>query len=288
MMKRSVLYCLLPILAGCSLFYQKDKGEPSYIHIPAIDLVTNPAQEGTNSHNIRDVWVFIDGNVQGVYPLPTTFPVLREGTVTLRMNAGIAVNGISATRSIYPFYRQIDTTITLVKGRTDTLRPVVSYNSQITFGYMEDFESQGFSLRTTGRSDTSFLPRQTLAPGEAFEGVGAMGFAVDNRASAFWCETIQAFSFPGGGGRAVFLELNYRNNIPFDVGLQIIEADGQFIDQPLVTLAASGSTWRKQYINFTPFIQGRSGVTYRVIFNARHTGGAEPGRVFVDNLKLLW
>lgn len=288
MSKKSVLLCLMPLLAGCSLFYEEDKGVPAYIHIPAIELVTNPAQEGTSSQNIRDVWVFVDGNVQGVYPLPTTFPILRDGPITFKLNAGIAVNGISATRAIYPFYRQYDTTMVLVRGRTDTIRPVTTYNSQITFGYMEDFESQGFSLRTTNQSDTTFLPRETLAPGEAYEGVGAMGFAVDGRASNFMCETIQAFNFPGGGGRAIFLELNYRNNIPFDVGLQIIEADGQFIDQPLVTLAPSAGIWRKQYVNFTPFVQGRTGVTYRVIFNASHGGGAEAGRVFVDNLKLIW
>jgi hypothetical protein len=288
MRKKSLLFCLLPLMAGCSLFYQKDKGEPAYVHIPAIELVTNSAQEGTNSQNIRDVWVFVDGNVQGVYPLPTTFPILREGNVTFKLNAGIAVNGISATRAIYPFYRQYDTTLNLVRGKTDTIRPVVTYNAQITFGYLEDFESQGFSLRTTSQSDTTFLPRQSLAPGEAFEGVGSLGFAVDTRAPRFMCETIQAFNFPGGGGRAVFLELNYRNNIPFDIGLQIIEADGQFIDQPLVTLAPSSDVWRKQYINFTPFIQGRSGVTYRLLIYGNHPGGAETSRVFIDNLKLLW
>lgn len=288
MMQRCLFLAVCTVLSGCSLFYQKDKGEPAYVHIPAIELVTNEAQEGTSSHNIRDVWVFIDGNVQGVYPLPTTFPILREGVTTFKLNSGIAVNGIAATRAMYPFYQQFDTTIQLVRGRTDTIRPTVRYNSQITFGYMEDFESQGFSLRTTAQSDTTFLPRQALAPGEAFEGVGAMAFAVDNRAARFMCETIQAFNFPGGGGRAIFLELNYRNSIPFDIGLQIIESNGQFFDQPLVTLAPSGNVWRKQYINFTPFVQGRSGVTYRVIFSASHTGGADAGRVFVDNLKLLW
>lgn len=288
MRKHRLLLLACTLLSGCSLFYQKDQGEPAYVHIPAIELETNEAQQGTSSHNIRDVWVFIDGNVQGVYPLPTTFPILREGVTTFKLNAGIAVNGIAATRAMYPFYQQFDTTIQLVRGRTDTIRPTVRYNSQITFAYMEDFESQGFSLRTTTQSDTSFLSRQSLAPGEAFEGVGAMGFAVDSRASRFACETIQTFNFPGGGGRAVFLELNYRNNIPFDIGLQIREANGQFFDQPLITLAPSGDVWRKQYINFTPFVQGRSGVTYRVIFTASHSATVDVGRVFVDNLKLLW
>lgn len=285
---RKVLRAWLPLLllTGCSWFYEKDSGVPAYVHIPAFTLTTNEPTQGTASENIRDVWVFIDGNVQGVYPLPATFPILREGQTSFRLSAGIAVNGISATRAIYPFYEQFDTTINLVRGRTDTIRPDIRYNNQITFGYREDFESQGFSLRTSTASDTPVF--RSFNPGEYFEGVSAMAFAVDNRAPNFGCETNQAFTFPGGGGRAVFLELNYRNSQPFDIGLQIIEADGQFTDAPIVTLAASGTEWRKQYINFTPFVQGRSGVTYRVIFRARHAGGDEPGRFFVDNLKLIW
>ncbi len=277
---------LLLLLTGCSLFYEKDSGVPAYVHIPAFTLTTNEPVEGTSSENIRDVWVFVDGNVQGVYPLPATFPILAEGNVNFKFSAGIAVNGISATRAIYPFYQQFDTVLNLVRGRTDTVRPAIQYNTQITFGYREDFESQGFSLRTSASSDTPVF--RTTTPGEYFEGVSAMAFAVDSRAPNFGCETNQTFAFPGGGGRAIFLELNYRNTQAFDIGLQIIESDGQFVDAPIITLAPSGDVWRKQYINFTPFVQGRSGVTYRLIFRATYAGGDAPGRVFIDNLKLIW
>ncbi|MFN3530843.1 MAG: hypothetical protein ACK417_13035 [Bacteroidia bacterium] len=277
---------LVAVFSGCSLFYTQDEGIPAFIHIPAIDLSTIYAEQGTASHNIRDVWVFIDSDVQGVYPLPATFPILQEGNIRFQMSAGILVNGIAATRAIYPFYAQFDTTVNLQRGRTDTIRPQVVYNSLITFGWLEDFESQGFSIRTSPTSDTSVS--RTTNPEEVFEGTSAMAFAIDARAPFFAAETNQAFNFPGGGGRPVFLELNYRNNQTFDVGLQIIESDGQFVNAPIVTLAASGNEWRKQYINFTPFVQGRSGVTYRIIFRALHAGGAEPGRVFIDNLKLIW
>lgn len=279
---------MLPLLSACSLFYTRDSGVPAFIHVPEFTLTTNYAEQGTASHNIRDVWVFIDGNVEGVYQLPVTFPILREGNVRMQFSAGILVNGIAATRAVYPFYTQYDTTLNLVRGKTDTVFPSVVYNDQITFGWMEDFESQGFSLRTTSLSDTGFLLRSALEPNEVFEGVGAMGFAVDERASFFAAETIQLFNFPGGGGRAIFLELNYRNNQPFEVGLQFVESDGQFVDLPIITLAPTGDGWRKQYINFTPYVQGRAGVRYRVIFRAAKADNVTVGRVFVDNLKLIW
>jgi hypothetical protein len=287
-MKKTLLFGLMTFLSACSLFYTPDSGVPAYIHVPEFTLTTNYAEQGTASHNIRDVWVFIDGDVEGVYQLPVTFPILREGPQRLQLSAGILVNGIAATRAIYPFYSQYDTTLQLKRGRTDTIFPATQYNQQITFAWMEDFESQGFSLRTTNLSDTSFLLRSALGNDEVFEGVGAMGFAVDSRAPFFAAETIQLFSFPGGGGRAIFLELNYRNNQPFEVGLQFVEIDGQFIDLPIITLAPSGTNWRKQYINFTPYVQGRTGVRYRVIFRAAKSEEVAVGRVFVDNLKLIW
>jgi len=284
---------LLPLLLlGLGLFsscnmYEKDSGVPAYVYIEDFEFSTNYAEQGTNSSNIRDVWVFVDGNVQGVYPLPCRFPILHEGNITFKLSAGILVNGISATRASYPFYAQYDTSLSLVRGRTDTLRPRVVYNSQITFGWMEDFESQGFSLRTTALSDTPVV--RTTNPDQVFEGVSALAMRIDRRAPFVRCETNQNFNIPGGGGRAVFLELNYKNNQTFDVGLQFIEPGGQEVNQPIYTLAPSNGEWRKQYMNFTPYIQGRAGVSYRIIFEARHSlGSTTPGEIFIDNLKLIW
>jgi hypothetical protein len=287
MKKDFILFLLgLGLFSSCSM-YQKDSGVPAYVYIEDFSLTTNYPEEGTDSKNIRDVWVFIDGNVQGVYPLPCRFPILHEGNITFKLSAGILVNGISATRAIYPFFAQYDTSLSLERGRTDTLRPRVVYNELINFGWMEDFESQGFSLRTTAVSDTPVA--RTTNPLEVFEGVSALAMRVDGRAPFVRCETNQAFSIPGGGGRAVFLELNYKNNQIFDVGLQFIEPDGQAINQPIYTLAPTNGEWRKQYMNFTPYIQGRAGVKYRVFFEARHAlGSAGSGEIFVDNLKLIW
>jgi len=276
----------LGLISSCTM-YQKDSGVPAYVYVEDFELTTNYPEEGTDSENIRDVWVFVDGNVQGVYPLPGTFPILHEGNITFKLSAGILVNGISATRAVYPFYAQYDTSLSLVRGRTDTIRPRVVYNDLITFGWIEDFESQGFSLRTTAVSDTPVS--RTTSVAEVFEGVSALAMRVDGRAPFVRCETNQAFNFPGGGGRAIFLELNYKNNQIFDVGLQFIEPNGQSINQPIYTLAPSNGEWRKQYINFTPYVQGRAGISYRVIFEARHRlGDTGPGEIFIDNLKLIW
>lgn len=273
-------------LSGCSL-YTADKGIPSYLYIPEFELESTYAEHGSGSANIKDVWVFIDGDVQGVYPLPAHFPILREGSVQVQLSAGILLNGISATRAIYPFYTQAGAGATLNAGQTDTLRPVVTYRTSTQFAWMEDFEGQGFSLRTSPSSDTGI--GRSDDPAEVFEGARSMYIGVDARAPYFQAEGIQTFSPPGVGLLPVFLELNYRNTQAFEVGLQIIGPTGAATDLPIVVFAPTQGEWKKQYVNFSPYLQRTPGYTYRILITARHepTLGAT-GSVWIDNLKLLW
>ncbi|MFM7587341.1 MAG: hypothetical protein ACKO6M_10010 [Bacteroidota bacterium] len=116
-MKIFFAFALMWVLMGCSL-YTADRGIPSYIYIPGFNLTTTYAEHGSGSSNIKDVWVFIDGDLQGVYPLPAHFPILREGPIDLQLSAGVVLNGISATRSIYPFYTQANASAELNAGQT--------------------------------------------------------------------------------------------------------------------------------------------------------------------------
>ena len=92
-----------------------NEGVPSYINIPSIEVVTDLTNEGSNSHKITDAWVYFDNNLQGVYPLPASFPVLLSGKQNISIKAGIKNNGIAATRVKYPFYDYFNAEITLTK-----------------------------------------------------------------------------------------------------------------------------------------------------------------------------
>lgn len=284
---RSVLVCaLVGLLTGCSL-YTADQGIPSYIYVPGFNLSTTYAEHGSGSSNIKDVWVFIDGDLQGVYPLPAHFPILREGPLALQLSAGVILNGISATRSIYPFYTQANASAELVAGRTDTITPGVTYRASTQFTWLEDFEGQGFSLRSSPSSDTTI--GRTENPADVFEGARSMYIAVDARAPYFQAEGIQAFSPPSVGLLPVFLEMNYRNSQAFEIGLQIIGPAGSITDLPIVVFAPSPLEWKKQYVNFSPFLQRTPGYTYRVLITARHDSSlGNIGSIWLDNLKLLW
>ena len=76
-----------------SLFFISscDKNEtiqeiPSYIHIESVNLTTN-SSEGSDKHNITDVWVYVESDTEiefrGTYPLPATIPLLKTDSTKI-------------------------------------------------------------------------------------------------------------------------------------------------------------------------------------------------------------
>ena len=270
------------LLQSCG-WYAKDQGVPAYLHVDTVQVVGTPQTQGTLSARVKDVWLYIDGDLQGAYPLPATIPLLREGTVRLQFNAGILLNGISATRAAYPFFVPWDTVVDLYRGRTDTLRPRTSYRNTVRYVWLEDFDNLGFGLRARSGSDTVLL-RESRAD-SVFEGLSSLYMAVDQRAPYLVAESIDQFGLTAG--KPCFLELNYRNNVPLQVGLQ--SQLGSDISDPLwIVELAPTALWSKQYINFSPYLGVVNGARYRVLLRPLYPSGSTvAGRVWVDNLKLL-
>jgi len=282
---KNYLFLLLLLLSqGCRYLYEPDGGVPAYIYVPGVTVSTDYALEGSASHNVQDVWVYIDDQVQGIYQLPAHIPILKEGQVSMRLNGGILLNGISNTRAAYPHYAGFDTLIELVRGETDTIVPALRYNSLIDFVWKEDFELQGFTLRRNPQSDTTII--RTSDSAYVFEGNSSLLAYVDNERPFFMCETNTAFSLIRDGSNH-FIEINYRNNVPLSVGFTIYASDGSSYDQPVVVLNTT-DVWKKQYINLTPIILGSPGYTYRIIIAGLYnrTDGV-PGMIQIDNLKLI-
>ena len=148
------------VLSSCS----KEDFEvqvPTYITINSISLTTNLATEGSTSSNIVDAWVFLNDDLVGIYELPATFPVLKEGNATLKVFAGIKNNGIAASRTRYLLYDPHVEQINLVKGETIVVDPVVTYNGSTQFTWIEDFENASLSFLYTSGSDT-IINKQSL------------------------------------------------------------------------------------------------------------------------------
>ncbi len=255
---------------------------PAYLHIDQYTLTTN-FDQGTASHNITDVWVYLDQEIVGVYELPATIPILGQGSNKITIRPGIKINGIASTRIYYPFYKAGEITLDLVPAKVDTLQPATVYNTNVIFKYIEGFEDPGVPFASTPTSDTGML--KTNAPELVFEGTSSAAIILDKVRPYFAAVSNNGYKLPQGA-IPVYLELNFRNDTPFVVGL-ISNALGGTTKLEILVLNPT-STWKKVYINLGPTINRQSQVIdFNLYLSAGLETGKEKGEIYLDNLKLL-
>lgn len=281
-------FCLLAVAAvallpACEVI-NPDEGIPAYIHIDTIYLKTTLLTEGSPSHKITDAWVYVDDQLIGAYELPATVPVLYSGSHKITINAGIKMNGIAATRIPYPFYAPSIVTKDLFPDSIITINPTVKYLSTTVFEWIEDFESSGFTLDTTSSSDSTII---RVNGADVFEGTYSGLFALRNPPHLlFECKTISPFHLPKSGS-AVFLELNYKCNNHFAIG--IFEKEGGIETQVPQTIQINPSEkWNKIYVNLTNEVSLFPNATEnKIYFGVIPDPGNPLPKVYVDNIKLL-
>ena len=149
--------------------------------------------------------------------------------------------------------------------------------------WLGDFDNLGFGLRARSGSDTVLL-RESRAD-SVFEGLSSLYMAVDQRAPYLVAESIDQFGLTAG--KPCFLELNYRNNVPLQVGLQ--SQLGSDISDPLwIVELAPTALWSKQYINFSPYLGVVNGARHLVMLRPLYASGSTVvGRGWVDHLQLF-
>jgi hypothetical protein len=291
------LFFIVLFASSCEVFSPQEE-IPAYIFIPAIAVnIIDPQVQGTASQNIADAWVSVNDEPIGAFQLPAVVPIgiggesnFVEGDNEVSVRAGIKINGISATRLEYPSLQAYKTTINLKVGETDTLVPVVEYYPNEKFDWIEGFESPGLTLEESNDSDTNLI--RLTNSSDVFEGNASAFFALSHKKQFFECRSTNTYSFPRINN-SVFLELNYKADIPFIVGV-FANSVGTVSQQSIVTINPK-STWNKIYINITPHVV--AAINANVIdftffigsrLNTEETQPDSTYRVYLDNLKLVY
>ncbi|MBI1315846.1 hypothetical protein GC167_03180 [bacterium] len=261
----------------------------AYLSIDSIGMVTDYIAEGTASHRITTLWTEVNNENQGVYELPALFPVLVEGTQSIRFDAGINENGTSSTRSIHSFLEPILSSADFAPGDTVRLGTLnTRYRSNATVLKVEDFEGVGLNLVASTRSDTLLYRTSDSALVFPFPGEPGTQSGVAYLSDAdvlFEVLTADAYFLPIA--QPVFLELNYWTEIPLVVGLEIRTA-AQTIQANTATINPN-SGWNKIYINLQSEVSGYPGaIDYKIFLGGLNFEGRGAKRVLIDNLKLVF
>ena len=271
-MKKIIALILATSILSCK---KKEVNDiPSYMSINSVTLDEN------STHNISDVWIYIDDNLQGVYELPANFPILDEGTHKLRVKAGIKDNGISAKRIPYPFYASfIIEEYDFKPEETKIITPVFNYIEDVSLDNMsEDFDGIGLNLEID--SLTFSISNITSLD----ENYGVIKLSDSILLSEL---STQVFNAPLEGA-PVYLELDYFCNTQFLVGIYVNFPQSSVLRKDLLWINEK-EEWNKIYINLTSAISEAVGAEgFKIFIEVNRDFSKNENTVNIDNLRIIY
>jgi hypothetical protein len=275
---------LLVLFSGCDLINKKED-QPVYIEVSKFKVSTEQSTQGSNSDNITDAWIYIDGQALGAFELPCRVPALYTGVHTVLIGPGIKINGVSSLRAPYPFYRFYRDTLNFVPGTALKIDPVTSYSDSLNYSFLANFDDlSGNKLEATNASDTSVSI--TNNPEKVFEGNGSFQCNLFRNEGYTEFQMVEAIPLPKQG-TLVYLELNYKTNQPLTVLLKSYYGVTSAASTFLINLNKTTS-WKKVYINLTQAVSNEvSAVNHRIAFTCNKPGGSEPLEILLDNMKII-
>lgn len=295
MNKNIAIICLSVLLfaSSCNKF-EGEQTVPAFISVDAIDVANDPRNSLSNysgcfTSNIDAVQITVrnsqENHLLGVFKLPCRVPVLRQGEYTVSLVPVIKLNGIAATRSSYPFYRNI--TIKNQKLAPDHCldlgRQTTYYDSTGFFRkvWEEYFEPE---IPTLSLPDTIVRRVSSADTVRSDRGCGAVYLAPDQTSATFISN--EEFTVTDNG--ALFLELDYWTNVPLSVGLcSRTSLNSRYDTYYAISLYPNfDKGWNKIYIQLGKlWSQYNYYKSFHVAFQAVNSGGIE-GKVYIDNIKL--
>ncbi len=271
-------------LSGCV----KNNPAPIWLDIDKWTLNSNPnssVNPGTLTQNFTDVWVYIDGNVIGVFELPCKIPVLVSGSCKVTLYPAIRNNGISATKKIYPFVEPFENTMNLVEGETYSINPVTRYYSETKF-WVEDFENSTIKITPDPISNATLNVENNSSVGAW----GYYGHIALTSSDSLWVGLSTDVMYLPKSGAEVYLEVNYKNSNSLLTGIISYPNGGSGTDNPNISMNSQGSnaTWKKIYIDLKDIVSNTpTSAYYKPYFRALLDSGLSSGDVYIDNIKVV-
>lgn len=286
-----ILASIFLVISFQSCIKDKNPDIPGYISVPSISFIpVDSALEGSSSHRFTNAWVSVDGQLIGANNFPLILPAIISDTASIqrvRVFAGIDNNGISSNKAIYPFFDPYEKLVNMRQGEIDTLYPVFSYNPDVKFIIIDDFEAPGVVFgNDIDQFPDSDIQKQTV---EVFEGLYSGQLVIDTLNPECYVSTTFRYSNLQSPTVAspVYLELNYKTNVPITVGLiahRNIGSDEVFIKGGMNTIEG----WNKIYFELTGDIYELNADSYSVFLRTSLTGtGLTEAKIYIDNIKLL-
>jgi len=269
---------------SCKVFNPEDE-IPSYLYIDDI-VVSTTANQGTESDNIIDAWVYVDGSLIGTYELPSKIPIHKQGNCNVQIFAGIKSNTLTNIRVVNDFFEPYEFTHNSISNKVDTITPVVTYESTAKI-WIEDFEDPGVKFNKLSYSDTNVFITNNAE--WVFEGNGSGVIRFDDSHLFFEAKTNETTfnSFPKAG-RPVYIEIDYNSNEVITLGFYHNNTSSIPVKYEFINLNPTNGIWKKAYINLADGVSRQiSASIFDIYIEVEKNKSVKP-EVFIDNIKVIY
>lgn len=258
---------------------KKDSGPvPTYVHVDSFSFNAQSAPTRVaTSHQITAVWAYYNNNPVGVFDLPADIPVITDGTSgQLTLRPAVAMSGLNNFMVQYPFYTSDISTLTSQPGKTVNYIPTTTFASAARFQIISTFDS------STGPRFVAVDGSVPLKVSVGENGSIALSMPVDTMS-----EDSSSTRFMIDQGKEAFIEFDYKNTIPFAVGLRANIAGSIYFKYYLGGVYASDH-WQKFYLSVRDFAAQYKGDDYNMYIKASLPDGTNSGTVLIDNVQLVY
>ncbi len=268
--------------AGCNIINPAEK-VPTYVHVDSFDFaINNAAKEGSARQQINCAWVYFDNQAIGVFDLPANIPILADGPGQVELIPGVTISGIKDYNTQYAFFKPATVDITNNPGGVINYTPKTSYLTDAVFQWKEDFETGNTFIPVNSELTTDSTVTRVTDNDKVYEGAASGYIYMDG--THYESENITNSSFPISQGRS-FLEINYKCNTSFQVGLQTTV--GGAIQYEYIIGLKARDTWNKVYVDLSQFTSVYQGSSFRLMIKSGLDEGLSNGYVLIDNLKII-
>jgi hypothetical protein len=269
--------------SACNII-NPDEPVPTTIHLQPFEFEIQPGQ-GSARNKISEVWVYANENNLGAFAPPVDIRYLGEGPTTLTFRPGIRNNGIADDAIVYPFFEGYTIDVTAAPGNEFTVTPVTAYRSNAEFSLISDFE---ISNDFTYNRDTIAASNLVRSQVDVFE--GSYSGQMTMTPEAYFIEVGQNLAMTDllPDGKPIYLELRYKNEIEFAIGLLGIDLNGHEYSQ-FFYLVKPTDEWNMLYIELTSLVQASALPSYKILFRSLYPSSATKPElnIFLDNIKVV-
>lgn len=286
-MRNSYIILILGILyfnLSCEIINPAEE-IPAYLYITPFSFTVNPAKHGSASANITEVWLTVNGDFLGVYSLPASVPVLAKGIANIRLEPGIYDNGIRATPNVYPFYQPFVVDVDLVPNQVDTIRPATTYQNEVRFSFIENFENGSHIFTDQLEGQSGF----TLSNDVIFEGSHSGLITLSKASALVELASAQAYTQLTSISPRVYLEMDYQSEVPVVwgvIGFTNVVSEQQKILEPGFR---ARNNWNKIYFDLSLLVLEGNYTAHKILLQAAIPADSnlEEAKVYLDNIKLV-